>query len=122
MLSDLGNIAAYIPYWMADQIPLYLFIFAVLFIVKLRSKTAVILLITLSAVITFYLSYTITTGCWADLKCSLSSQQEVCHVNSYCNVREEDSMALFSAFIKALVVWFIALAIYFLKLKFRRNK
>jgi hypothetical protein len=122
MFSYARDIAESMPYWMVDMIPLFLFIFASLFIFRLRSKRAVILLLTLSAMIVFYLSYYISVTCWADLKCSFSSQQEVCLANSYCNAREENGFALFLALIKAFVLWAAALKIYYLKSKFVRTK
>ena len=122
MLSNFGNILVHVPYWLVDQIPLFLFILASLFIFRVRSKKAVIFLITLSAVIAFYLSYVITTACWADMKCALSSQQEVCRINSYCKAGEESWIAIGWSFLKAFVLWVVAIKIFYFKSKFMRTK
>ena len=110
-----------IPYWVVDLLPLFVFILLCLIIFKIRSKTVVILLITLSAMIVFYLSNFISTACWADLKCSVASQENICYVNSYCVVAEESKLTTFLAFLKAFVLWFVALTIIFTKSIFIRD-
>jgi hypothetical protein len=53
------------------------------------------------------------------MKCSLSSQQEVCRINSYCKAGEEGWIALGWAFLKAFVLWLVALKIFYFKSKLR---